>query len=351
MFRIATIAAFFVLLTAHADDSPRPQPPPLAPFPDVNSPTEQVMSVESLLAFLPETLATYGEGSAVTKSEIIKTMGMGLQMAIMQGQRLTAKEARDIVHNLVEASLNLTMMLSFAAKDGIEANGAQAQQEVERIKTDVGPDQFVAMVEMQGTTEQEMLARVAKKNVIDRWMEEKVESSVAVSDAEVEAYYNDHLDQFRAPELVRVAHIRARIVASADHLKDERTAADRIGKLAERLRAGSAWEDLVGESDGDSARLGGDLGYVVAGQVLPELSEPMPDAVLRLSVGEVSDPVKTAAGWHLFKILDRKLNEPLPLAGDVRIEIVAQLRRRNVERLLATKYDQWRQENRVQFHF
>ena len=49
-------------------------------------------------------------------------------------------------------------------------------------------------------------------------------------------------------------------------------------------------------SDCDTAKHGGDLGYFASGYMQPEFEE----AVLKLTVNELSGVVKTASGAHLI---------------------------------------------------
>ncbi|MEM8562621.1 MAG: peptidylprolyl isomerase, partial [Pseudomonadota bacterium] len=51
-----------------------------------------------------------------------------------------------------------------------------------------------------------------------------------------------------------------------------------------------------------SAQEGGDLGWTMPGQMVPEFQQAM-DAT---AVGEMSDPVRTQFGWHVLLVEDRR---------------------------------------------
>ena len=51
-----------------------------------------------------------------------------------------------------------------------------------------------------------------------------------------------------------------------------------------------------------SGQNGGDLGYFTKGQMVKEFE----DAVFSMSVGEISNPIKTQFGYHLIYLTDKK---------------------------------------------
>ena len=68
------------------------------------------------------------------------------------------------------------------------------------------------------------------------------------------------------------------------------------------------------------------MGWVPEPQLLPEIRA----AVVRMTKGEVSTPIRTAAGWHVIRLIDRKPSAVRPLA-DVREQIIATMRLRKAQ--------------------
>jgi len=86
-----------------------------------------------------------------------------------------------------------------------------------------------------------------------------------------------------------------------------------VGALAERLaqqiRNGASFPALARNfSQGASAAVGGDLGWVRLGQLGPELDA----ALQRLQPGQVSDPIPTTSGYYLLALRERRVAEGLP---------------------------------------
>lgn len=168
--------------------------------------------------------------------------------------------------------------------------------------------------------------------------------SIAISDEQIEAYYNDNQQQFMQPEQLSVDYLdlnpqqnAADIEVDETELRDlyesqkqrfmteERRRAQhillttsddagnddaeaRIRALRERIEAGEDFAELAREysQDPGSAEQGGDLGWVEPGVMV----DAFEDALYALAPGSVSEPVKTGFGWHLIK-----LNEIDPSVG------------------------------------
>lgn len=77
-----------------------------------------------------------------------------------------------------------------------------------------------------------------------------------------------------------------------------------INNLYEQLKSGKDFAQMAKmySLDAKSAVNGGDLGWVVA----DELVKPFTDAMANLPLNTVSKPVKTQYGWHLIEVLERK---------------------------------------------
>jgi peptidyl-prolyl cis-trans isomerase SurA len=78
----------------------------------------------------------------------------------------------------------------------------------------------------------------------------------------------------------------------------------RLAGYRDQVRAKTAdFGDLAKKySEDGSAANGGNLGWMGPGDLVPEFDQ----AMNRLQIGEVSNPVKTEFGWHLIQVLERR---------------------------------------------
>ncbi|HBD11206.1 MAG TPA: molecular chaperone SurA [Porticoccaceae bacterium] len=94
------------------------------------------------------------------------------------------------------------------------------------------------------------------------------------------------------------------ILLKPNAIRDDQETRELTANLRERILAGEDFGELAREfsEDTGSALKGGDLGWSVAGQFVAEFE----DAINRLSIGEISEPVNTQFGWHIIEVTERR---------------------------------------------
>jgi len=104
---------------------------------------------------------------------------------------------------------------------------------------------------------------------------------------------------------VRVSHIFVAIPPKAKEAtlaKNE----EKVMNVYSELKAGKSFEELaktMSEDKASGAR-GGDLGYNVS--MLPNGFYEFENAMYSVKVGDYSQPVKSALGWHIIKVTDKR---------------------------------------------
>jgi peptidyl-prolyl cis-trans isomerase C len=142
-------------------------------------------------------------------------------------------------------------------------------------------------------------------------------------DAALRAYYAAHKqdwDQVKARHiLIRMQGSRVPVREGHKDLTDEEALA-KAKEVRAKIVAGAKFEDQAqAESDDTgSGENGGDLGTFGAGQMVPEFDE----VVFKAPVGQVTEPIKTAYGYHLILVEERK-SKPFE---DARAEIEQKIR-------------------------
>jgi peptidyl-prolyl cis-trans isomerase D len=131
---------------------------------------------------------------------------------------------------------------------------------------------------------------------------------VQVTHEDLQAYYDQHRDQYRVPEQVKVSHIWIKMpLPGADGKVDEKAVSEaqhRADDLLKQLKGGAKFEDVAKKSSEDpgSSNVGGSLGWIGKSQMGAEFEK----AVASLSKGKASDVVKALDGFHIIRLDDKQ---------------------------------------------
>jgi peptidyl-prolyl cis-trans isomerase C len=140
--------------------------------------------------------------------------------------------------------------------------------------------------------------RVAAQKVLaDYWL--RAEIAKSLTKEAIDKAYDAYVSDTASRKEVKASHI---LVA------DEQTAVSAIQKLEE----GADFAELAREiSTGPSGPNGGDLGYFGLGAMVPVFEQ----AAFALDVGSfTSAPVQSQFGWHVIKLLDKRIAEAPSIA-------------------------------------
>lgn len=127
-----------------------------------------------------------------------------------------------------------------------------------------------------------------------------VPGQVTVSDEQVEAYYEEHRDEFERPASARVTvAVLPKGAAAADTV----AALERARAVRTELVGGAPFAEVARRESADpgSQEQGGDLGTFGRGQMVPAFEE----AAFSLPIGEISEPIRTPFGYHLIQVQER----------------------------------------------
>ncbi|MFL2793314.1 MAG: peptidylprolyl isomerase [Paracoccaceae bacterium] len=92
------------------------------------------------------------------------------------------------------------------------------------------------------------------------------------------------------------------------------------------LKGGKVFEEMAKEySIGPTGKSGGNLDWFDLNRMVPEFST----ALMVLSEGDISQPVKTKFGWHLIKLNETR-EKKIPELKDVKTELVQNLRQKKI---------------------
>jgi len=170
---------------------------------------------------------------------------------------------------------------------------------------------------------------------------DSAKQNIDVSEEDIEARYQENLQTYTGVEFRDASHI---LITTSDEVEDTE-ALSKINSIRERIIAGEKFSELAKELSEDpvSAADGGSLGEVGRGDMVPAFES----ALFSLQLDELSEPVKTAFGWHLIQVNSVSGGKVQPyesvkaaLADEIKSELAEVQIFELVERLANIVYEQ-----------
>ncbi|MGD9952194.1 MAG: peptidylprolyl isomerase [Burkholderiales bacterium] len=191
--------------------------------------------------------------------------------------------------------------LQRAAEAGVRVDELQLDRAVQRVaqSNDMSLAQLRDALERDAVPFENFRAELRQQIVLARLREREVDDRVQVSEAEIDLYLQEH----RASAVeYEVAHVLVGVPEQASPEAVERARA-RAARVRDEARAGGDFAKLAASySDAGDALQGGALGWRDPGR-LPEL---FAQALAELRPGQVSDLLRSPAGFHVLKLLGQR---------------------------------------------
>jgi peptidyl-prolyl cis-trans isomerase SurA len=206
-------------------------------------------------------------------------------------------------------------------------NERLAAQEISRLKISVSDEEMAeaigtilrenrltqetleAKLRQDGKTiedlREQIKAGLEQKKLVNR----EVSSKTVITDEMIQAYYEDHIEEFERKERWRIQDIY--LPFTPTDTPEERTHLRNVAKkILERLRTEGDFTSLAKRySQGPGAEAGGDLGFFSKGELEPVLEA----AIEALKPGEVSPDIETTRGIHIIKLTEVDKSPAKPL--------------------------------------
>ncbi len=117
-----------------------------------------------------------------------------------------------------------------------------------------------------------------------------------ISEDELQAYYKEHLNEFKPPEEIQARHILVGTEAEAN-------------KILEQLKAGQDFAELAKKKSIDpAAAKGGKLELMDGKDWLPKgtFEKSFEFSLFKIPKGQIDGPLKSQFGWHILKVDDKR---------------------------------------------
>ena len=281
-------------------------------------------------------------------SDLLKREMIAYQLlANRQGRNIETEDEAKIARGLLMKAIDDELVYQQGLKQNINIDSATIERELDHIQSQF-PDKklFLAALAAQRLTFDVLKKNIKKTLVKEEFVRASIASKVQVNDDKVNSFYDKNKDTFIKPVTFKVSHIYVSIPASGDgeaeSLEDRAKAKEildwvkneaqkKINLASLALKNGETFTGVAKEFSEDPKTFdkGGDLGFMMKNQTLPEIASAME----KLKLGEISDVIESSLGFHIIQLMEKKESHVIAL-DQVKPEILNHLLKLETEKQL-----------------
>jgi len=259
--------------------------------------------------------------SAPITANEVRTRAASVERQLRErGEAVPPRDAllREVLELLVveQAQLQRAEEIGIKVEPAVidQAELAVAEQNQMDLKT------FRERLASEGMDNTRLREQIRRQITLQRLREREVEATLRVTDRDVDNYLQSQPAAPAGPQELNLGHILVALPEGAAPAEVASRLA-RAMRASERASAGEDFAKLAQElSDGPERQQGGAMGLRTADRY-PEL---FIESTRALKTGQVTGPVRSGAGFHVLKVLERKSSTP---SGDA---TVTQTRARHI---------------------
>ena len=257
---------------------------------------------------------------AVVNNEVITLNDVNERMATVSMQlkkQGTQLPPMDVLRKQLLDRMVLDLVeIQEAKESGIKIDDDTLDKTLQRIadENSLSMTEFRRLTEQDGIRWTKFREEIRNEVMKTRLREREVGGNVNVTDAEVDTQLLLEAREASTDQEYRLAHILVLVPEQATSAQIETRRKRALQALAE-LRKGSEFAQISAQfSDAPDALQGGNLGWRESGR-LPAI---FLEALAQLKAGEVTDILRSANGFHIVKLLDKRGRSATPTVQQTR---------------------------------
>jgi peptidyl-prolyl cis-trans isomerase SurA len=257
-----------------------------------------------------------------------------LVVAISGGVK-SEEEFLKIREQVIRSMVDERLQIQEAAENEVSIQGEQLEDFFSRRAQGLGqsPEQLSEALDQIGASKETMMSQIEAEVAWAQLAQRRLGPFVSISDEEVDAYIQRLYDnkgkfEYRLGEIVLLVN------SAADEASVETTA----DEIVQRIKDGAVFSELANQlSASSSAATGGDLGWTT----LDDIDGLTQEELDNIGVGNISDPIRTAGGYVIFAVNDRRrILTADPLDGQIQLRQVHLSLEKVADAELAAQFEQ-----------
>lgn len=248
----------------------------------------------------PQAVVAIVEDHSITLAEVDLVTRFWVESRALQAQQTGSR--KELQQKALDHMIDQILLSNEALRHQVSVSDSVVDQMMVAWETGFGnPEELQAKLAAGHVSKEKVRESFLRDRLVQGLVAEVIQDTVAVTDAQVRAYYDAHPELFDTSEM-RVSHILL-MVSQGDPPESLEVKRARAEGILDQVKAGAPFAELaVKYSDCPSSEKGGDLGFGRKGQWV----KPFADAAFALQPGEVSGVVETRFGFHIIKGAERR---------------------------------------------
>ena len=247
-------------------------------------------------------VAAIVDNDVVMQSQVQERLNTIRQQLDERGTELPPEDVlrTQVIDRLVLESIQLQM----GERAGIRIDDTSLNQTMQQLaeRNGVSMEQFRATLERDGISYNQAREQIRREMIINRVRQRRVAERIQVSDQEVRNFLNSEMGRYQTSADYRLAMIVLPVSENASN-EEARSKAEIANEIYQELSEGADFTRLaVSRSGGEHALEGGELGWRKAAQLPPAFA----NAVDELEIGGTTPPLRSPAGFHILKLLEKR---------------------------------------------
>jgi peptidyl-prolyl cis-trans isomerase SurA len=266
------------------------------------------MSVAQSQAPVPADIVEVDRIVAVVNNEVITMHELRSRtaeaIAQLRSRNITPPSREDLDRQQLERMIIEKVQLQYAAENQLRVDDRLLEASLVRIAESNRMDvaQLRAAIERDGMLWSRFREDIRKQIVLSRLRDREVETRVVVTEGEIDNYIANPERKADQSEEYNLSHILLRVPEGAGPDELIRLKA-RAEAALEQIRKGEDFARVAASySDAQDAVSGGSLGW----RALDRLPTLFAQAAPRLKQGEVSDVMRSPAGFHIVQLAGKR---------------------------------------------
>ncbi len=302
-------------------------------------------------------------GDIITKTELEqrqvaairqRTQGQQIDPETLKNDETLKKALAEVTPQLLVAAIDEILLLQRGRELGLRLGDDQFKQVVANIRKEQGLQdeaKFVQALAQENMTMEDLRKQLEKQMLIEQVQRQEIGSKLSITEEEARQYYAKHPEEFTDSASVTLREIFIEVPTEAGGVsvaKDD-AAKVTIDGIRARVLKGEDFAKVAAEvSTSPSKANGGLIGPFSHADMSPQLLA----VVEKIKVGDVTQPIRAAKGYQLFKLEARKTQalQPFDSVRDLIADKVAGARtqiemRKFVSRLRAQAIIEWKNDD------